>query len=1484
MNNTATASMDGLIANPESTENSSTTTSQSLWPSPGAGASTRTAPASPSPLGWMKQPESDDHFRTGGNPDATEPSAVVQIVTITNVVAEDNAGTRDDDAMLERVVEYLTAKMHSYEDFPFDFGEDCMLDRWVSRQRNAFKMGELAADRIRRFQAAGLALDDADAEWFHRWERLKYYKHQELLGTGEEEATGTSILDVEEQDPDLANWVKSQRLLYEQHELPRVRHSKLRDVGFAWEGGSLFNVEPTDETSPSSGTTAPRGVSPLGELFDMKSNCEDPDHAGDKTESENSVSPSAKKESYKSSLEDALAKVEASKNIGEFWKQMFRRLIVHMKQNQLRRIPYALVGADRNLRKWLSNQRTQHWASSDLRKKPVTWECYAILESLGFVWKRKHMKAQEGHCSVESELEHSEAEEDHMEDEYSLPPLPRMKRRLLSLDDALAKVDASEVITVPWKRMFRHLIVYMKRNQLHRIPYYAPGGADRDLGRWLSNQRTRSLWISSDSTMRPDRQERHAILDSLGFVWNREDREKEGNSNMNSTPRKYFDKESRRGILRAEDDHIEDDYSLLPPTKKKRTKSSLEDTMAKVEASEGMTESWKQMFRRLIVYMKQNQLHRIPYSPVGADTDLQKWLSNQRTNKLAGSSALRKKPEIQECHAILDALGFVWNREDLDKQHGHCNMNAAPRKHFDMEFRLETPEAEEDHIGDKYSLPPPTKKKRTLCSLKEALAKVEASEGIGEFWKQMFRRLIVYMKQNQLQRIPFFAVGADRDLQNWLSHQRSYHRLSDRRKKPVTLECYAVLDSLGFVWKREHNEGTDGNCSMNTPRREFLDVESRLESPEAKVDHIEDEYSLPPLPRTKRSLLGLDIALAKVEESEVIPLSWKQMFRRLIVYMKQNQLHRIPYAAEGADRDLRKWLSNQRIKSRWISSDLTKSPDRQERHGILDSLGFVWNREDMEDHECRYNMNSAPRDFFDMKSRSETPQTKEDLIEDEHSLPPMNQRTEPSLEDTMAKVEASKGITESWKQMFRRLIVYMKQNQLHRIPYSPVGADTDLQKWLSNQRTNKRSCSSALRKKTETQECHAILDTLGFVWNREDMEGQEGNSSNYNMNDKSASYCRTPTSRKRNFEDTQGTTPTWASIPTAWMEMYNRLVDYMDNRMLSRLPYELDCADSDLVEWFRNQRRGYVFALAGKPQFTKSFHAQVALLNSIGFIWSSNGTKNTTMRRNHERSTGLSTEKTDDVLDEGREKAARNKDSKVYNEHFVLTDIERHAKCPTLVSELSDSGKPSLDVYGIGIVWDTGDVADGFRFVEEQEDAVNDEDAEVYRHFLLNDEKRHEIQIMERNHSDSGWDESKAVTYVEFHEHGDRIGESTVTSWHDSFNLLLEYMAEQKIRTIVFPFRPREENLELGLWLDGQRNLYWHGKLPQKNIDLLDRIGMVWDTGELKSNVRLDEEKEEAKVEIDHVAGTNMAQLPKKKRTAWQGTTWEPFPTQPTRT
>ena len=235
---------------------------------------------------------------------------------------------------------------------------------------------------------------------------------------------------------------------------------------------------------------------------------------------------------------------------------------------------------------------------------------------------------------------------------------------------------------------------------------------------------------------------------------------------------------------------------------------------------------------------------------------------------------------------------------------------------------------------------------------------VQLIERLGDYWDEMFGRLVAYKQQHGDCMVPRYY--SDKKLGKWVNTQRS-------RKNQGKLEAVRVqrLEELGFVWN-SHDEAWE---EMFGRLVTYKEQHSDCLVPKSYSDKKLINWVL--TQRMVKNQGRLEAArIQRLEEMgflwNLYDEAWEEMFGRLVVYKQQHGDCLVPKSY--SDKKLINWVLTQRM---------VKNQGRLEAARIqrLEEMGFLWNLYDeaweemfgrlvvykQQHGDCRYQKATATR-------------------------------------------------------------------------------------------------------------------------------------------------------------------------------------------------------------------------------------------------------------------------------------------------------------------------------------------------------------------------------------------------------------------------------------------------------------------------------------------------------------------------------------------
>ena len=449
------------------------------------------------------------------------------------------------------------------------------------------------------------------------------------------------------------------------------------------------------------------------------------------------------------------------------WNEMYQRLVAFKNEhNGDTKVPQK-YDRDPQLGNWVHHQRLYY------NKKQMSTERASLLNSIGFEWK-----APEGHWNemyqrlVAYRNEHNG--DTKVPRKYDQDPqlgywvnTQRAVYNKKQMSEKRASLLDSigfdwEAHSTNWDRMYQRLVVYKIE---HNGDTKVPVKYERDpqLGKWVSNQRQAYKEARMPS-------ERASLLNSIGFDWN----------------------------VRA-------------------------GSKTKRGAGAAHSSSWDEMYQRLVAYKNHHDDIKVPQI-YNQDPQLENWVHHQRLH-------YKRKKMTTKRASLLNAIGFdweikpIWNTnpasgaasgagEGAGASDGTVEISTSIQHKNWNEMYKRVVAYKAKHNGDtkvpvKYEQDPQLghwvhnqrrfyKKKKLLAERVSLLNSIGFDWGVSlhSRWDEMYQRLVTYKHEhNGDTKVP---RGYDQDpkLGNWVSNQRQAYK-----NAKMTTEHASLLNSIGFDWE-----------------------------------------------------------------------------------------------------------------------------------------------------------------------------------------------------------------------------------------------------------------------------------------------------------------------------------------------------------------------------------------------------------------------------------------------------------------------------------------------------------------------------------------------------------------------------------------------------------------------------------------------------------------------------------------------------------
>ncbi|GMH85539.1 hypothetical protein TrST_g10508 [Triparma strigata] len=404
----------------------------------------------------------------------------------------------------QELVEYKKAKGDCLVPNKFETIEGVKLGRWVGTQREAYKKGNLSAEKIKRLEDVGFVWDPLEVEWEENFQALMNYKKEEgdcLVPFDLKTVEGTK----------LGNWVANQRNAYKKKgKLSADRLGMLEEVGFVWdpyEAAWEENFQSLVNYKKEEGDCLVQATFKTVEGLTLGSWV------------------SGQRVAYKNGKLSA-DRVEMLEEIGFVWdtlelawEQNFQALVNYKKEEGDCLVPVGFKTVEGlNLGKWTSHQRNIY-KNGKLSRDRVT-----MLEEVDFVWDPLEAEWERNFQSL---VNYKEEERDCLVP-WKFETVEGVtlggwvgkqrgdkKKGLLSADRVTMLEEVGFVwdpLAAEWERNFQVLVNYKKEEGDCLVVKRFETIEGVKLGLWAGRQRKayKNGQLSED---------RVKLLEEVGFVW-----------------------------------------------------------------------------------------------------------------------------------------------------------------------------------------------------------------------------------------------------------------------------------------------------------------------------------------------------------------------------------------------------------------------------------------------------------------------------------------------------------------------------------------------------------------------------------------------------------------------------------------------------------------------------------------------------------------------------------------------------------------------------------------------------------------------------------------------------------------------------------------------------------------------------------------------------------------------------------------------------
>ena len=211
-----------------------------------------------------------------------------------------------------------------------------------------------------------------------------------------------------------------------------------------------------------------------------------------------------------------------------------------------------------------------------------------------------------------------------------------------------------------------------------------------------------------------------------------------------------------------------------------------EEKIAQKTDSEAAEKEWQFMYQRLIMYMKERGLEKVP-TRITMDPDLRNWVAQQRLYFKKRTLSSNRQQLLQSVGFHQDKFTLKWDEKyerllKFKKEHGHTNVPF----HYEKDRQLGT-WVSKQRVRIRNSTISPEEKARL-----DAIGFVP--NRFNARWEEMFRRLVAYKRTFGDSNVPR-VYEKDPQLAQWVLNQKDAFR--EGKLKP---DRQIKLEAIGFSW------------------------------------------------------------------------------------------------------------------------------------------------------------------------------------------------------------------------------------------------------------------------------------------------------------------------------------------------------------------------------------------------------------------------------------------------------------------------------------------------------------------------------------------------------------------------------------------------------------------------------------------------------------------------------------------------------------
>jgi hypothetical protein len=687
----------------------------------------------------------------------------------------------------------------------------------------------------------------------------------------------------------------------------------------------------------------------------------------------------------------------------------------------------------------------------------------------------------------------------------------------------------------------------------------------------------------------------------------------------------------------------------------------------------------------------------------------------------------------------------------------------------------------------------------------------------NEKWDKCYELAKKYYEENRNLLISDRYVTIDNiKLGRWIGTQRGNYKNNKLSKEKIEL-----LEKIGMVWDPTE---TQWNECYELAKEYYKKNKNLLITHDYIINNIKlGRWIGTQRGNYKKNKLSKD----KIELLEKIGMVWDQLdtqwnecYELAKEYYKENGDLLILYNYIARDKiNLGTWIQTQR--NSYKNGILTK-----EKIELLEKIGMVWNPLDTQWNEY-YEL---AKEYYN-KNGNLLISTEYTTNEGIHLGNWIHSQRRGYSEHKLSKEKIKQlekigmvwsPLDTQWNNYYNLAKEYYRLNNTLLIPYNYITEDgLNLGSWIGNQR-------SAYSKNKLSKKKIELLENIGMVWNTIDTQWEDkyyfakkyykenGNlliPYDYTVDDKINLGSWINTQRyaykekrlsKERIELLEKIGMVWSPYDLMWYECYNLAKEYYEKNRNLLIPATYVSEDGKQLGLWLSRQRG----LFKEQNLTKD---RIQLLEKIGMVWNPFDTQ------------------WKEYYDLAKEYYNKNGNLLIPLDYILNNDIYLGNWIGTQRRNYKDkklSKEKIKQLEKIGMIWDPFD-AQWKEYYDSLVEYYNiNGDSLVPIRYITEDGKQlgYWIQNQRRNYKDKKLSKGR----IKLLEKISMVWDPASMTWNQTYFVAKEYYKENG--NLNIPNNYFYKNVNIGSWILTQRNNYKEKILTDSQIDMLNEIGMEWNS------------------------------------------------------